>query len=129
MQPKSPKCNPLGWVWVEMHGFESENDRLQCLQLLGEGRAHPFKKFLLRLAYGKIWFRVRQSDRRNIAWLNGPAPNHCTRLLQWLRESKQQDDEFRTRMGWPIAVAARPADDAPSENRHGEPVTVQPPGL
>ena len=104
MKPKTPKCNPVGWVWIEMCGFESEEDRLLCVQLLNLGHAYPFKRFFLRHAYGKIWFRVRQRDRRDIAWLNGPAPNHCTRLLQWLRDSKRHEEEFRLKMGWPIAA-------------------------
>src|SRR5208337_3351163 len=101
MKPKTPKCNHLGWVWIELRGFQSAVDQQLCLQLLKEGHAHPFKRFLLKVAYGKIWFRVRQRDSRNIAWLNGPAPNHCSRLLRWLKDSRRHDEAFRLSMGWP----------------------------
>ena len=120
MKPKTPKCNPIGWVWIEMCGFESEQDRMQCIELLKGGYAHPFKKFLLKHAYDKIWFRVRQKDRKDAAWLNGPVPNHCTRLLQWLRDSKQHDDEFRVTMGWPVGTgrhsSGEPARSGPGDS-------------
>ena len=120
MKPRTPKCNPIGWVWIEMCAFESETDRLQCLELLQAGYAYPFKKFFLKHAHDKVWFRVRQRERSNIAWLNGAAPNHCTRLLQWLRDSKRNDERFRARMGWPIASAgsgtASPVDASACRN-------------
>ena len=105
MKPKTPKCNPIGWVWIEMCAFDSEADRVQCLELLKAGYAYPFKKFFLKHAHDKVWFRVRQRERNNIAWLNGTAANHCTRLLQWLRDSKGNDEMFRAKMGWPIVSA------------------------
>jgi len=118
MKSKTPKGNPIGWVWVEMRGFESEAERLECLQLLKAGYTHPFKRFLLRVAYDKIWFRVRQSDKNNVAWLNGAFPNHCTRVLCWLRDSKRHDEEFRRSMGWPDA----------GERLLGKPIGTSPTG-
>lgn len=100
MKPKTLKCNPIGWVWVEMHAFHCEADRLRCLELLKAGYAHPFKRFFVKHAHEKLWFRVRQRERKDIAWLNGPAPNHCTRLLEWLSDSQRAEETFRARLGW-----------------------------
>lgn len=120
MKPKTPKCNPIGWIWIEMCAFGCEADRIQCLELLKAGYAHPFKKFFLKHAHNKLWFRVRQMERKDIAWLNGRAPNHCTRLLQWLRDSKRNDEKLRARMGWPIASVGSgtesPMEDSASRN-------------
>ena len=82
MKPKTPKCNPIGWVWIEMCAFGSEADRVQCLELLKAGYAYPFKKFFLKHAHDKVWFRVRQRERNNIAWLNGTVPW----FIGWLSE-------------------------------------------
>ena len=111
MKSKTPKGNPIGWVWIEMRGFKSKEERLECLQLLKAGYTHPFKRFLLRVAYDKIWFRVRQRDKNNVAWLNGAFPNHCTRVLGWLSDSKRHDEEFRRSMGWPTEAGERLLDE------------------
>ena len=44
-----------------MTGFKSKNDQSKCLELFKAGYAHEFRKSLLRIADGKLWFLVRDT--------------------------------------------------------------------
>jgi hypothetical protein len=57
---KAASKKPTG-TWVEMTGFKSKSDQSKCLELFKAGYAHEFRKSLLRIADGKLWFLVRDT--------------------------------------------------------------------